>query len=271
MRRFLAVFSSVALALGMLLGVTTPASAANVGTVTVGSGNPPSISQSTIAGAVGDTFTIDYTGGAGLDVTGASVSYNGNSCSSDSGGCNNLNSGQHILTIESAGSVFLTESTSDPATLTIQISSGSSTARPLDEVYPTLFFNANGGSCVGAMKQINVRGATPTAVAPAAIQCSRQGYTMGGCARSADATTSEFAAGSVVPIGVESFTLFAVWVPTGSLITYDANIGANDACIDAGGADLPAGEGRLSTDLNPTNLATTAPCSPDNDQLELAG
>ncbi|HEV8023569.1 MAG TPA: hypothetical protein VGP37_01630, partial [Candidatus Nanopelagicales bacterium] len=88
---------------------------------------------------------------------------------------------------------------------------------------------------------------------------------------SADATTSEFAAGSVVPIGVESFTLFAVWVPTGSLITYDANIGANDACIDAGGADLPAGEGRLSTDLNPTNLATTAPCSPDNDQLELAG
>lgn len=271
MRRFLAVLSSVALALGMLIGVTTPASAANVGAVTFTGGTPPTIDKTTIAGSVGDTFTISVMGtGAVMNVEGAAVSENGVTCDP---GCYGFASGTTTtFTIQGAGSVVLVDSNeiSMPSvTLTILIS-GPVVIRPLEEIYPTMFLNANGGTCSGPMMFVKFVG-LPLEPLPTQVQCYRQGYTLGGWARSADATASEFNAGSFVPIGDESFTLYAVWAPTGALITYDANIGAGDACIDAAGTDVPVGPGRVSTDLNPANLASTAPCSPDNDQLELVG
>lgn len=272
MRRLLAVLSSAAFALGMLIGVTTPVSAASVGAVTFTGGTPPTIDKSVIAGAAGDTFTITVSGtGAVMNVVGAAVSDSGgNACDP---GCFGILEGQTAtFTIESAGSVVLEDSnTMSSATLTIQISAETSTPRPPEEIYPTLFLNANGGTCSGPTMYIKSVGFSSLEPLPTQARCSRTGYSLGGWARSADATTSEFAAGSLVPIGNESFTLYAVWVPTGSLITYDANIGANDACIDATGTDVPVGEDRVSTGLNPANLASTAPCLPDNDQLELAG
>lgn len=269
MRRFLAVLSSAALALGMLLGVTTPASAANVGTITFTAGTP-TVSPSVVSGQVGDTFTINVSGTTAVIVDGSAVSAAGSACSPTV--CTVTSASPVVFTINSAGNVVLEDSNNlgSTATLTIQISSGSSTPRPPEETYPTMFLNANGGTCSGPMLFVKSVG-PPLQSLPTQAQCSRTGYTLGGWARSADATTSEFAAGWFVPIGNESFTLYAVWEPTGSLITYDANIGANDACINAAGVNVPVGDGRISADLNPANLATTAPCSPDSDQLELTG
>jgi len=268
MRRFLAVFSSTALALGMLIGVTSPASAANVGTITFTGGGTPSVSPTVISGQIGDTFTVSYSGMGSVEVIGP-VSLAGSDCSS-SGQCFFGASG--TFTIDGAGGVDFSENSTGPTrTLTIQIPSGSSSPPPPEEIYPTMFLNANGGTCSGPTMYIKSVGFSSLEPLTDLGDCERSGYTLVGWARSADATTSEFAAGSLVPIGNESFTLYAVWAPTGSLITYDANIGADAACINAAGVNVPVGDGRISADLNPTNLATTAPCSPDNDQLELAG
>ena len=256
------------------MGVAAPASAANVGTVTVTGGGTPSVSPTVISGQVGDTFTINYSApvpGVVLDVIGSAVSLGGSNCSSPSA-CQ-LDSGPHIFTIVSAGSVDLDESGSSLATLTIEIGSGSIPSPVFPEdVFPTGFLNPNGGTCTG----VSMRAIKPFVIGgqlslPTDSACKRTGYTLGGWARSADATTSEFAAGTDVSIGNESFTLYAVWVPDGALITYDANIGADSACIDAAGNDVPAGEGRTVTELNPETLASSAPCSPDNEQFKLAG
>jgi len=270
MRRLLAVLSSVAVALGMLVGVTTPASAANVGTVTVTSGTPPTVSPSVITGQVGDTFTISYSGGAGLDVVGAAVSLTGGSNCQFSGTCG-VSSPGASFTIDGAGVVTVDEST-QLSTFTIVIGGGSSGPKDPALVYPTAYLNYNGGRCVAARQKVTRRGGFFTHIdLPFELLCERSGYNLAGWARSADATTAEFASGTRVPIGNESFTLYAVWVPTGTLITYDANIGADSACIDAAGDEVPAGEGRTVTQLNPETLASSAPCTPDNEQLKLAG
>jgi len=273
MRRFLAVLSSVAVALGLLAGVSAPASAADLGTVTFTAGTPPTVSSSLITGEVGDTFTITVTGTTAVIVDSPALSAAGSACSPVV--CTVLSGSPEVFTLNSSGSVLLEDSQSlgSTATFTIEILSiPAPSIPPLWEIFPTGFLNANGGTCPGAQMQVTKwqNGGGQLSL-PTGEQCARSGYTLGGWARSADATTSEFAAGSVVPIGNESFTLYAVWVPTGVLITYDANIGADSACIDAAGNDVPAGEGRTVTELNPETLASSAPCAPDNDQLELIG
>jgi len=271
MRRFLAVLSSVAVALGMLVGVTTPASAADLGTVTF-IASPPGVAPSTVTGEVGDRFTVSYSGINSLDVTGP-VSLGGTDCSSPSQ-CFVSSGGPDEFTIDAAGSVVLEESGgSGPTTLTIEIISPISVPLELDRVYSTMYLNADGGTCSGIpMQYTKFRNQNGTVVLPGEPECQRAGYSLKGWVLPSGSLLSPlFDPGSVVPIGNESFTLYAVWVPTGVLITYDANIGADSACIDAAGNDVPAGEGRTVTELNPETLASSAPCEPDNDQLELIG
>jgi len=276
MRRLVAVLSSVAVALGLLVGVSAPASAANVGTVAVTGGvnlpnDPPTVNPSTITGQVGDTFQITYSGSSSIDVESSAVSEGANDCSLSPSPCS-VSGTAVLFTINGAGSVVLAESGGKSTTLTIVIGGGDIGPTDPALVYPTAYLNANGGTCSGANMQVTKwQGGSGQLPLPAESACSRSGYRLGGWARTADARASEFDAGSVVPIGTDSFTLYAVWVPTGVLITYDANIGADSACIDAAGNDVPAGEGRTVTELNPETLASSAPCAPDNDQLELIG
>lgn len=280
MRRLVAVLSSAAIALGVLVGVATPTNAADLGTVTFTGGASPSVNPSVVTGSVGDTFTIGVSGGGTvMNVVGAAVSDSSGACDP---GCFGFTSGASpTFTISGAGSVVLEDSNAlgmPSTTLTIVIGGGSSGPTDPALVYPTAYLNANGGYCPGARMQATkssgpgeVRVVTSSDYIFLPPDCFRTGYTLGGWARSADATTSDFETGGLVPIGDESFTLYAVWVPTGSLITYDANVGADTVCVDAAGAEVPAGEGRVSTALNPTILATSAPCSPNNNELVLSG
>ena len=198
MRRFLAVLSSVAVAMGLLVGVTTPASAANVGTVTVTGGGTPSVSPTVVTGQVGDNFTISYSGPGGgvvLDVVGDAVSFGGADCSSIS--CTVADGVPKDFTIESAGSVVLEESGSPLATLTIEIGGGSSGPTDPALVYPTVHLNTNGGTCPGARMQVTKdrpyegfdNGAFGSYIFLPSV-CFRDGYKLGGWARSADATTT---------------------------------------------------------------------------------
>jgi len=276
MRRFLAVLSSVAVALGLLVGVSTPASAANLGTVTVTSLNPLTIDRPLVRGEIGDTFSLSVSGSV-LSVDGSALSSGPSSCSV---GCFVFSGTPEEFTIDSAGTVAITDSNppNGSTTLTIEIGGGDSGPTDPALVYPTAYLNTNDGTCPGARMQVTKDrpyegfddGAFGSYIFLPSV-CFRDGYKLGGWARSADATTSEFKSGRLIPIGDESFTLYAVWVPTGVLITYDANIGADSACIDAAGNDVPAGEGRTVTELNSETLASSAPCAPDNDQLELIG
>lgn len=86
-----------------------------------------------------------------------------------------------------------------------------------------------------------------------------------GWARSSNAAAAGFSwwgEDQTVPIGDESFTLFAVWSPVGVQVTYDANVGA-DATCSAEGVNTDV---RSVTEVvaQESASATQAPCTPPN-------
>lgn len=129
----------------------------------------------------------------------------------------------------------------------------SSSEPDLALVYPTATLQPNGGSCEGVLVFTRAHGRNGTFDLPTA--CSREGYSLAGWARTPTSELPEFGSGWTVPIGDESFTLWAVWVPDGIAITYAANVADADACV---------GSARQLTVVSQPGdaLASQAPCTP---------
>jgi uncharacterized repeat protein (TIGR02543 family) len=297
MRRVvLTVLSVTALLSGLLVGAS-PATAANVGTVTVSySSFVYSVTPSSIPGGDGDTFTLANTLTSGnsdpnyyvaLQNETGSVSLGGTICSAATD-CEILDvfsgTASGVFTVSGAGTLkVLRFYQSGPATQigTLTISGGGSSATVSDPalVYPTAYINANGGTCTGTLEFTKYNGQNGTITTPTSSTCTRTGYTLRGWARSADARSAEWAPDTTVPIGTDSFTLYAIWAANGVEVTYDANVGLATPCLDAG-VDLPAAAERRATSVvTPassgqavsvgsdglvrwTSTAPASPCSP---------
>jgi plastocyanin len=287
MRRVLASLPSAVVVLGLLVGIAPSAQAADLGTVTVSyDASAPSFvsfSPTSLTGGTGDTFTFvnnRYSSGSSyisIENGTGSATMGGTPCTSSTA-CQLLDRNppprSDVVTVTNPGTFtiyrFNAGTLQNIGTLTISGGAGTVNADPA-LVYPTATIDANGGTCTGSMQFIkapaqNASGGTFTA--PSASSCTRTNYALRGWAQSATATTSAFAPGSTVPIGAESFTLFAVWEPLGVEIRYNANVGSADQCI-SGGSNI-AGDARQSAATvlaAGAAVATQAPCTPVDAQL----
>ena len=290
MRRILAVISSAVLMFGLGIGVTPSASAADLGSVTVSySSGTYGITPSVLSGGAGDTFTLRNTLTSGDNASNfyvalqnetGSVSLGGTSCSTATD-CQVLDlfagTATGSFTVTGTGTVKVMRFyQTSPATQigTITVGDGGSGAAVTDPalVYPTATIDANGGTCDGTMQYIKASGqnaAGGTFTTPTPATCTRTNYSLAGWARSATATTSAFEPGSTVPIGLESFTLFAVWRPNGIEIVYDANVGLETQCISDGTNMTTAAERRTTPTVVPalSAAAAQAPCAPPGHTL----
>ena len=278
MRRILAVASTTTLTLGLIVGVAPTASAAaSPSSVTVGGSNsePTTLTSSTIEAEVGDTFILlnGTAGSTGFFVRNGSggVSSAGANCGTSTSCQVLLNVPSITLTVTAIGTLEVrANGTSAAATLTITDASRGVSTDPA-QVYPTATIDANGGTCTGTAQWIKAPGQNAsggTLIAPSASSCTRTNYSLRGWALSATATTSAFAASSTVPIGDESFTLYAVWSPTGVEIRYNANVGTTDQCIQ-GGVNVVRDARQSAAVVLPVAgaVASAAPCTPIDAQL----
>ena len=277
MHRILAAASAASLVFGLIIGVAPTSSAdASPGTVTVSVvGGVTSLTSSTVQAEIGDTFVLqDNTGDAygffvrnnSGSVSAAGVSCTGANCTVDA-----LIRPSITLTVTAFGTLTVQANAADFATLTITAgSSGGGSAEPA-LVYPTATIDANGGTCTGPSQFIKASGQNAsggTLTAPTASSCTRTNYTLVGWALSAAATTSAFSAGSTVPIGDESFTLYAVWSPLGVEIRYNANVGNADQCTQGGTNVVGGARQSAAVVLQPGGaVAAAAPCTPVDARL----
>ena len=274
MRRLLAVGSSAALILGLVIGAIPQAyAAASPSTVTLGySGGLYSLSATEISANAGDTFTftnnvfgqnMELRNGTG-SMRVAGTICQGSDCTVTAQG------GSVVVTVVTPGTFTVNASSPGTYTATITVSSASSDI-DLALVYPTATIDANGGTCTGSSQFIKAPGqnaSSGTLTAPSASSCTRTNYVLRGWALSATATTIAFPPGSTVPIGAESFTLFGVWSPVGVEIRYNANVGNADRCLQ--GASNVVGDARQSAPVvMPAGgaVATAAPCTPVDARL----
>ena len=274
MRRLLAAPVCVALGLGLLLGGAPAAlAAASPATVTVGfSGGDTTLTSSTVQASIGDTFVLQDNTAAGpngffVRNNSGSVSSGGTNCATGSD-CVVGGNASVTLTVTALGTLDVKANGKTTVTLTI---TGSASEPNLALVYPTATIDANGGTCTGAATFIKAPGQSAAGgsfAAPTSAACSRSGYTLDGWALSSTATSSAFAAGMAVPIGDESFTLFAVWRPVGVQVSYDANVGAATSCLK-GGVNQPTADRRSVASVLPVQgtVASSAPCAPPDGQL----
>ena len=244
--RIRVVALSIAFVIGSMLTNAPGAHAANVGSVTVSyeqSSMSYSFTPISLAGVSGDTFTLvntmisvnSYI--AIANATGSATS-GASSCIDATSVCKVIDSStppSALVTIVSPGTftIYRVYNNGVPfiiGTLTIGASDSSPTDPAL--VYPTLTLNANGGSCTGDMQFIKRNGENDTVALPTSTECSRTNYSFLGWARSESAKVADFT--TVVPIGPESFDLYAVWKPNGIAVTYDANVGMDDPCLANG-------------------------------------
>lgn len=273
------------------VGVAAPASAAATSPDTVTVSYLPAsmtyvITPTTVTAAVGDWFTLanTLTSGDGSPLYYVSLVNASGVLSRDGTTCTNVSdctvedlsdgSATSVFAIDQLGTVNVVRVLNgDPQTIgTLTLSGADSGAAPDPAlVYPTAYFNANGGACSGSLELTRRNGENEVVTAPTSSSCSREGYRLQGWAREATARTTSFGPGSPVPIGDESFTLYAVWAPLGAEITYDANVGDDVTCVDATGAAVPPGPGRVRTELTTSGLSVVPPCAPDNANLLLAG
>ncbi|MFM8515702.1 MAG: InlB B-repeat-containing protein [Actinomycetota bacterium] len=259
--RFRASVLAAVAALGTGTIGAAPAQAADLGTITVtGASDPYSYSPITLTGAVGDTFrvvnattttpAITVSVGTTVGVDTGLVSVGATPCDpvGTQGTCIAASSPGTTYTITRLGTISITH-TGAPGTpigpILLQAAEGGGVTDP-KLVYPTAYINANGGTCTGTLEFTKYNGQNGTITTPTSTTCSRTNYTLGGWARSASALRAEWAPGTTVPIGDESFTLYAVWAANGVEVTYDANVGLATPCL-AAGVDLPTAAERRST------------------------
>lgn len=289
MRRALALMSSVTLTLGIVIGVAPAVSAAALGTVSVDyDGSTWSISPSTLSGVAGDTFVLINQRNSANNVADTFVSLQNDTAFVSSGGSSCTGTGtcavldktstprnSATFTVDSVGVLKVMRSLSGVVTqigtLTISASgSGSISPADLALVYPTATINGNGGTCTGRSQWTRLpgQGAWEAAAGMHLIECTRTGYTFMGWALSPTATTIEFSPGSAVPVGDESFTLYAMWRPVGVEIRYNANVGNADQCLL--GSSNVVGDARQSAPVVLSvggAVATAAPCTPIDARL----
>ncbi len=237
---------AAALSAGLSVMVAQGAEAATPPSVTASIvGSAISLSSSSVGGAIGESFTVvnaDHNVSLTLyDGTGEVETAPGYGCL---GGCIIYFSGSGspnttTFTIKTFGVVTLQGPGVTSATLVIGPGVSAGGVDPV-LVFPTAYLNPNKGTCTGTLQFTKMNGQNGTITTPDSAACTRSKYALEGWARTADATTSEFGPGKVVPIGDESFTLYAVWAPVKQYIevTYDANVGALESCRDAHGDNV---------------------------------
>lgn len=247
MRRAAAVVLSSAALLGGLLVGASPASAATASPAAVSMdyvGGSYALSTSVISGSPGDTFTFtNNIFGQSLYLRNATgvVRVGTTPCTATDCVVTD-NGGAVTVTIVSLGAIEVVGS----STWIITISGGSPAVTDPALVYPTATIDPNGGTCTGTLQFTKMNGQNGTITTPTSSTCTRAGYTLRGWARSDDARSAEWAPEVTVPIGTDSFTLYAVWAPNGVEVTYDANVGLTTPCL-AAGVDLPTAAERRST------------------------
>jgi Listeria-Bacteroides repeat domain (List_Bact_rpt) len=280
-RVMIAVLSAVVLALSVL-GGAAPASAADLGTIQLvdtRAGTYPDIYElqpATISGNVGDSFEFRNATSAFAEtvqlINGTGAIKNGNSdqlCVTHS--CYVAAGSSVNFVIVQAGTIQIRNGSNVLfAVLTIAVGGASGPTDPA-LVYPTATLDPNGGICTGTLQFTKYNNQNGTITTPTSATCTRAQYTLAGWARSASSGVVDFAAGTVVPIGDESFTLYAVWSPIGAEITYDSNVGDVGQCVNSSGVNVAPGLGRVSTTVTTTTLASAAPCRPENKDLVLSG
>lgn len=288
MRRLLALAASLALALGLLVGVTPSASAADLGIVTISGTHPGvSVSPSTLSVEVGDTLTIRNTSDDEVSLRGPIFRTSGvrRDCADPPTAwpwCVLVRTtGSDVFEVTGTGTVLITNrgaGAGAPTLATLTLRSGSSSGgggreNLVNRSY-TATVDANGGSCTGttSWQRIDNDFAFPGVFTlPSANNCTRPNYTLAGWALTANATTVRFAPLSPYLMGNSNVTLYAVWRPNGVEVVYDANVGLETQCI-AGGTNLTtAAERRSAATVVAVGsaTATAAPCSPTG--LALSG
>ena len=283
MRRALAVASSAALVLGLIIGVAPAASAADLGTVTVSGADPAiSVTPTALEAQIGDTFTMNNTSNVDVSIRGpvSRVLRDPRNCADPPTSwpwCVLVaNTGSDVFEINGTGSVIITrrgDGAGGATIATLTISGGGSGQGSTDPalVYPTATINGNGGTCTGPSQFIKAPGQNAsggTLTAPTASSCTRTNYALLGWALAATATTSAFSPGSTVPIGNESFTLYAVWSPLGVEIRYNANVGNADQCMQGGSNVVGGARQSAAVVLQPGGaVASVAPCTPVDARL----
>lgn len=223
-----------------------PVQAAELPSVTASvSGQAISLSSATVSGAIDDTFTIVnadtshtltvYDATAVVEIQSGYDCFSGCVVNFSGSGSSNTTT----FTIKKFGTLTLQGNGLTDAVLVIGSAPAGGGSDPA-LVYPTAYLNPNKGSCTGTLQFTKKIGQNGTITTPDATACTRSDYKLDGWARTDSATTAEFGPGKVVPIGDESFTLYAVWAPVEKFIevTYDANVGAPQTCRDAQGVDI---------------------------------
>ena len=292
MRRILASAASLALPLGLLVGVTPSASAStNLGTVVArifGAG-VWTITPSSLSGSVGDRFVFENRGISGnndpaifvsLQSDTGAVSLDGDPCTGPET-CKVLDQqgptpNTATFTIDSGGTIKVMRRNggiTQIGTLTITASSsGGGGLEDLANPTYTATVDANGGSCSGTtswQRIVNNAAFPGVFTLPSANDCTRPNYTLAGWASTANATTVRFAPLTPYLMGNSNVTLYAVWRPNGVEVVYDANVGLDTECI-AGGTNLTtAAERRSKATVVAVGsaTATAAPCSPAGQTL----
>jgi hypothetical protein len=263
MRRSLTVLSSVALIVGMTLGVSAPVQAADLGTVTVTGTPANSVSPTFLNAQVGDTFRINNASGSTIAIQGPVSRLD------DPRDCRNPD----YCTVSIAASPRFRVDAADSFAIRIYVGGGGFTgtliatvslsggsqggSSPTPIVLPpvlfTLGYDANGGTC-SVTNSGPVESTAWTSV-PTAEQCTRPGYTLlGWNPRSDGGDPLGFSPGGSTQMTGDN-TLYAIWQavpaaapPTTSVqksITIFGERGKGDASnrifIEGISTGLPAG------------------------------
>ena len=133
-------------------------------------------------------------------------------------------------------------------------------------------FDSHGGVCSGSMQITVPAGGSYTVPTEGsgAFQCERPMYTLAGWSHGhvldlpgSQARVPVVAAGQSSTV-VEDTTLKAVWIPQGVEIIYDANVHADDECLDHSGNNVPVEQRTSPAILHKADhhIANHAPCTP---------
>lgn len=295
MRRILAIGSSAVLVLGLAIGVTPAASAADLGTVTVTYNSGPmdySVSPSVLSGLGGDIFTLRNTmisvnAWVSLVNSSGSVTLGGVNCATDAS-CRVIDvaggTATGLFTVTTPGTIAVRRTLNNGSTYstigTLTINAGGSGSAGAVELAAWLAANptfnatanANGGSCSGitAWQRIPYIAAFPGVFTlPTSNQCTRSGYLLVGWATTANTSNALYSAGDTYAMGNADVTLYAVWRPNGIEIVYDANVGLETQCLSNGTNLTTAAERQTTPTVVPalSAAAAQAPCTPPGHTL----
>jgi hypothetical protein len=241
--------------LGPAGGPAAAAGIASPAVISVDCDRTNGVSAATITGEIGDTFTIDNTAASTGACTFALIT-GVVSATNLSGSA--LAAGQSsVLTILGPGSFNVTPQGGSAVTMTVVI------GVPVAVPEYTISFDANGGTCnAGAASVTGV--ATDWYVMPSGADCQRRNYQLMGWATSPGATSAAFGPGAPGQFA-EDETLYAVWQPEGVEITFDANVGVDQPCLNSAGRPIPIDEQTTTISWGIDEgfqLPTNAPCTP---------